>query len=338
TFKWEYYSDIGWEALNCIDNTKNLTKSGLFIINSAVNICRKHLFGNDMFWLRAEKCNRNSDKFDIPIISNIYINTFKVINSNSKNSTDEYTDGYNVGKSGNIPKNSKISVDKSFGTAVQAFNHFAMFGGNDCENTEEAVKRISAQLKHKDRCVVAEDYNLLIKNFEKNICKTKIINASNNITIFILIEEFTPEYFESIKNSLMTFLKEKMPLGIKINVLPPIFTEYHIQADIISDYNFSDFDIKESILNAIKEFINPVYGNFDGKGWSIGVLPNENQIISIVKNVKNVIALKDFHIKFYQNNEEINYHDISDNSVAVFSDKCSIKILHTTSDNNTNSR
>ena len=52
------------------------------------------------------------------------------------------------------------------------------------------------------------------------------------------------------------------------------------------------FSVRGEIEKTLKRFLDPVLGNFDGRGWEIGSLPDQMQLETLIKGVKGVLFLK----------------------------------------------
>ena len=63
-----------------------------------------------------------------------------------------------------------------------------------------------------------------------------------------------------------------------------------------------------------KEFLNPISGNFSGKGWAIGEIPRKEFIYNYIKSVSNIKWIKTINIftKLLTPNgkKEIDFEDI----------------------------
>ena len=85
--KWEFYSgtrrDGGWTELKIIDNTDNLTKSGLVTFTGTTDFRANRLFNKELYWIRIVEENGSFEKRKgailPPVLDSVRINTVDVI-------------------------------------------------------------------------------------------------------------------------------------------------------------------------------------------------------------------------------------------------------------------
>lgn len=73
---WQYYSsDNGWQALETVDNTKNLTQSGALEFFVPLDFVKKPIFNQDLYWLKAVGVLEGNEHYQPPKIKGIHLNT-----------------------------------------------------------------------------------------------------------------------------------------------------------------------------------------------------------------------------------------------------------------------
>lgn len=59
---------------------------------------------------------------------------------------------------------------------------------------------------------------------------------------------------------------------------------------VIADYN--DYQpVMQQVEERLRTFMNPITGNYDGRGWEIGRYPNREKLYNIVKLEERIIRL-----------------------------------------------
>ena len=53
------------------------------------------------------------------------------------------------------------------------------------------------------------------------------------------------------------------------------------------------------MLERIEKFLDPIRGNFDGKGWQIGRIPNEIQISNAMKGIEGILYIKEVQMSAF---------------------------------------
>ncbi|MEG1585144.1 MAG: hypothetical protein RR361_08845, partial [Anaerovorax sp.] len=66
----------------------------------------------------------------------------------------------------------------------------------------------------------------------------------------------------------------------------------------MADFN-QVFRAKEDVEKRLAAFIDPIGGNFDGKGWEIGSIPNSTQILNCLKDIPSVLFIRNVFVSAY---------------------------------------
>lgn len=59
------------------------------------------------------------------------------------------------------------------------------------------------------------------------------------------------------------------------------------------------FRMKKQVLERLDQFINPLTGNFDGTGWTIGTLPNMLQIKNAISDIQGIQYIKNIYMSAF---------------------------------------
>jgi hypothetical protein len=74
------------------------------------------------------------------------------------------------------------------------------------------------------------------------------------------------------------------------------YVELCVSAEVvIYDYN-QYHEVHQAISRRLKEFLDPITGGFNGRGWEIGRLPGRELVYNCVKTVKYIKWIKGLHI------------------------------------------
>lgn len=81
---WEYYSNGKWISISMIDETKNLSKTGIVTMLGSKEMTKGSFFGRELYWIRildyTNYYGSKEQKNRLPCITGIYINTTKIKN------------------------------------------------------------------------------------------------------------------------------------------------------------------------------------------------------------------------------------------------------------------
>ncbi len=230
------------------------------------------------------------------------------------------------GKVGNVQKDKINQINQTLGFVSNVYNPLITYGGTDVECVDTAIKRTSSTFRTRNRAVTAFDYEALVYEAERSILKVKFIphilpdgsKAFGNMVIVILIENYAQDksYFTMVKDRVIDYISEKMSTNIYqaggLSVIEPIYVYYNIKVEVCTNDLKNVFDVKSNIENSLDSFFNIMTGNFNGKGWDIGVLPNTLQILNVLKGVSGVSFVKNIVVTPYiRVNSQIVEVDIS---------------------------
>lgn len=238
------------------------------------------------------------------------------------------------GSAGNVERGRISKINQSLGFVTDVTNPLITYGGADCETAENAIKRSSAALRNCNRAVTAYDYETLALEAERSIVKVKCISnmlpdgskAFGNVLLAMLVENFEKEKscFLPASEKVRKYISSRMNSSLyscgNLHIIQPQFVCYNIKAEVCVRSLKNIFEIKSGIEKKINDFLDINSGNFNNKGWNIGVLPNSVQIFNAIKNTDGVAFVKNVSLTAYVNkNSQIYDVDINDLKGKEFS-------------------
>lgn len=185
-----------------------------------------------------------------------------------------------------------------------------LLGGIDMETVENSAKRMSGRISGMNRIVSLDDFESSICHNDRNIYKVKCIPHVNEmsqeevgtISVAVLPKDYMQGYekFLVIKERIEDFIKSRASLTLvnasKIQVFEVRYVEISVHLDVvISDYNLYQ-TVYQRVYNKLKEFLDPINGNFAGEGWRIGELPRKELIYNYVKVTKDIKWIKGINV------------------------------------------
>ena len=203
------------------------------------------------------------------------------------------------------------------------------------ETIDSAARRTFGQISGGNRIVSLSDFEEFICFNDRNIYKVKCLSHVNEdskpeigvTSIAVLPREFMQGYekFQGIKNKIWNFLDNKAPATLSNSTRMRIFEVEYVEMCVSIDVVINDFNSYQGVYNGIesklKEFLNPISGNFSGKGWAIGEIPRKEFIYNYIKSVSNIKWIKTINIftKLLTPNgkKEIDFEDIKLRKIVV---------------------
>lgn len=183
-------------------------------------------------------------------------------------------------------------------------NIIPFFGGTDIEDIESAKFRAGSEFRNKMRAVTSRDFETLIMHYNQNIAQVRCFSninengekAISKVTLVVLNTNFSHNSFcfETFKAEILHYLSDKILHGMKnkINIIEPNFIKFNIQVTLkVAEFNHIS-EVRESVLNMISEFLDPINGNFNKKGFVISEPPKREQIESLLQDIKLIETIK----------------------------------------------
>jgi hypothetical protein len=223
-----------------------------------------------------------------------------------------YTTG--GGKRGNVPAGAVSSLQSSIAYVDRVVNYAPAAGGCDAGNTEEAVVRGPKRFKHHHRAVTAEDYEWLTREAHPNVAKVKCLPNVNArlepqpgaVTVVVLPKSGVGggAHFRELKRTVEAKLLEHAASNIafpgNIQVIEPALLEIGVQATVWVRSMDDVVPVEREIIRKLNEFLDPVTGNADGRGWDIGQIVHPSMFYSLLKSVGPVVHIPRLSLDVYK--------------------------------------
>lgn len=210
------------------------------------------------------------------------------------------------GKICSLPAGSVNGLELAEGYISSVTNPLPLTGGYDRETVSGAIRRAAAEQNHHFRAVTEEDYEEIALSAAGNIRRARClsgVDASGNevpgaVTLVLLTDDYNDRGagFEGLKERLYDYFEDKIcapyrcDRGFQIRRAEIVEIELQVEA-VISDYQRL-YRIQKNLQEKLTEFLDPVKGNFDGKGWEIGRLPERFQMETVVRSVEGIESLQ----------------------------------------------
>ena len=161
-------------------------------------------------------------------------------------------------------------------------NPQAAHGGSDAETLEDVKERAAITVRTQMRAVTARDYELLVAMAAPSIARVSCIDATSmgkpgHVLIQIVprvtrdvsdFEALQPR--EEVLKEIRTFIDPRRPLGAIVHIEPPKYLGVSVVARIALEPGASQARVIAGADAALRSFMHPVEGGYDGKGWPFG--------------------------------------------------------------------
>lgn len=222
------------------------------------------------------------------------------------------------GEEANLGEGQINQMDRSLGFITRVTNTEIIAGGCSQEIVESAIMRSAKGLRHGLRAVTAGDFEALALEASRNVLKGKCFpgfsadgrREPGAVTLVILQRDFLHgrKHFDSIRASVEEYLKPRLPgnmavLG-KFHVVEPEFLKICCRVSLtILDFN-QVFEVQRQVKERIDSFLHPVTGNYHGRGWEIGQIPNGTQITNAIREIPGILYIQEVWMSAYKESQQ----------------------------------
>ncbi|MBR7057698.1 MAG: hypothetical protein IKI35_03125 [Stomatobaculum sp.] len=204
-----------------------------------------------------------------------------------------------------LPAGTVTGLELTEGYVSTVFNPMPLYGACDRETVQGAMKRAAAERKNRFRAVTEQDFEQLALGAARSLRKARCFSCvgadgqrePGAVTLVLLAEDYMDRGagFEGMKKRLYTWFEDKLPAslhtGEEFRIREPELIELSLQIDAeIRDYQ-ELYRIQKSLQERIAGFLDPIRGNFNGKGWEIGELPERFQLESLIRSTEGIEGL-----------------------------------------------
>lgn len=239
------------------------------------------------------------------------------------------------GTVGNVEPGAINRSSRALGFVSLIENPRPTAGGCDQETFAQAVRRGGAALRHGDRAVTASDFEALALEATRNIIRARCFPGRSDggerrpgcVTLVVVLRDYAEgaDFFPAVRSQVMDHILRRCGGNLsaleKFSVVEPRFLQLCAKVELsVAEFN-QVFSVREEIRRRLAVFLDPLRGNFDGKGWEIGRIPNDTQIRNCLSSVKGITFLKNVSVSAFTEGSagrvEANLEDLSGRIFAL---------------------
>jgi hypothetical protein len=214
------------------------------------------------------------------------------------NITISYSSGGGV--RGNVEPHAINRVLNKLDGAVTVENKKAASGGEKAETLEEAKIRARKELKTVYRAVTSKDYeNLAMKTSGLKVSRAKAIPGYHpdqksefpGIVTVIVVPESQydePEPSAGFLKTVYRYLDKHRLLTTEVFVMPPEYVGVSVTATVHIKPKSDPDRVKGNVEKELKNFLHPINGGVDRKGWLFGRPVYRSEVYEIIDGVEGV--------------------------------------------------
>ncbi|MCF4969151.1 putative baseplate assembly protein [Nostoc sp. CMAA1605] len=234
------------------------------------------------------------------------------------------------GRKGNVQRGTITVAKTAVPYVARVTNHAPARNGADGESLEDAVIRVPAMLRTRDRAVTPEDFEVLtlqagagavarVRCLPPNATKEAgtvrllVVPAANTDAIN-RAEGIEPELFNltpQLRNQILAYLDERRLLGVQVKLQAPEYVGVAVQTEVALEPEYNHPSAQQEILGklriALYRFLNPITGGHDGQGWPFGRPVYPSDIVTLFQKfpaVRYLGVVQLFEIRYIRDHWE----------------------------------
>lgn len=218
------------------------------------------------------------------------------------------------GVRGNVEAKQLIKMRKAIPYIESVTNPVPSEGGTDVESLDQVRVRGPRSIRHRNRAVTLTDYEWIVQEASLKIAKVKGLDVTNPqkqfkpgwVTIMIVPHSPDAKPLPTVEliEEVSTYLARKAPSCLtemipmkQIHLIPPNYLRVDVDIDVVVRSIGDAKDTEIQVLDRLKEFLHPLKGGPDKKGWEFGRDVYKTEIYEAIEGIDLVDYVHDISLK-----------------------------------------
>ena len=194
----------------------------------------------------------------------------------------------------------------------RSLEHFASLLGvarTSAEPTDMLFRRVREKLDSRERAITNDEIEQQIlarptSSQNEKIARAEVIpdlqaapglrTAELTLKIVIVPEagsaEFAPEPTNELRQDVHEFLRERVPICTRLQVLAPQYSAIHLEATVVRgrQSRLDRATVRQNVIKAVRDFLHPTRGGDDGRGWPFGRSIFRSELYALIEGLPGV--------------------------------------------------
>lgn len=204
------------------------------------------------------------------------------------------------GVKGNVPAHQIAELRTASPYIMGVFNPVDAAGGAETESMSTIITRGPQQIRHRSRAVSVSDFTWLARDASSEVARVRCLPNTvpagyprrGWVTLVIIPfgADNQPMPSPELKRRVQDYLNERVPAPVmrKLIVVGPHYVPVSVVAEIVPDDPAEAATVEAKVLERLTQFLHPLTGGKDGKGWSFGQSVYLSHIASLIENTGGV--------------------------------------------------
>jgi predicted phage baseplate assembly protein len=181
--------------------------------------------------------------------------------------------------------------------------------GSEAEPLSEAKSRARRNLKEITRGITTADFETLtaktpgirvarVKVLTQYHPKFPAIQMPGAVTVVVVpetlpgVQRRLPKPSNGFLKTIYKHLKSRSIISTNLSVIGPEFIEVKVGAVVRVDPRMSAETVRKRVVDALREFLNPLTGGHDGAGWPFGRPVYKSEIYQLIEGIAGVVCVE----------------------------------------------
>lgn len=211
--------------------------------------------------------------------------------------------GYGGGVAGNVGLGA-IRGGPALPPGVKVTNPVPTWGGTDPETADEAERRIPQTLRHRDRLVSKADFQELTEQTPGvDIARVEVLplfypplpaaRAEGVVTVLVIPrndpeQPLAPRPDRPFLEAVCQHLEPRRLVTTELYVRGPTYVPILVSIGVSLIPGFDSSDVERRVEAAIRTFLSPIDGGFEGGGWPLSKAVESAEILATAARERGV--------------------------------------------------
>ena len=203
------------------------------------------------------------------------------------------------GMGGNVPANSLNVLQQTFSFIEGVSNLLPAGGGSDLETVDEVKARAPHLFRSRFRAVTAEDFEEIAREASTSVARARCIpchGREGEVTVVVVpkvaeepgADPVQPLPSTELMRRVKAELDQRKLISTIVHVVRPRYRHLAMDVAVLRSTSGSSEAIKDEIVHRIREFLHPLRGGKNRRGWPFGRPVSRIDIYHVCEEVGGV--------------------------------------------------
>ncbi len=197
-------------------------------------------------------------------------------------------------------------------TALKVSNPVPTWGGVDAESLAQAEARMPSVVRHRNRLVTLADYREIVENAPGvNLGRVEVLpivhprqplqDSHGVVTLMVIpaqdpLHPDAPQPDNVFLKTLCSYLEPRRVLTTELHIIGPQYKNLWVSLSVEVIPGFDTAPVVEAVRKAVMEFLSPLRGGFNARGWPLNKAVEAGEISAFASRVEGVAKINEIHI------------------------------------------